>query len=124
MTAAADFGPVVACPVCRHGVRLHGDVGCTRGDCECSMSRADLGSATPVQAEGSVAPSGRTLDLLAPACARCPHRRGRHAQQGYSVPCSRCACRNFTTEAADAPAAPPAEATPPPAVAAPAPAAP
>lgn len=121
LDAAVDL-----CPACRHGARLHGDIGCKR--CDCSLTHTETLGAAALVNIAAPPPSARTLDLLDPECARCGHRRGTHVTTGSAAQCQRCACHNFTTdwEAADAaPAAPPPAPTPPARpVPAPAPAAP
>ncbi len=154
--AAASMGQRAAaagvglCSVCRHPVRLHGDIGCAAGECFCSSTGAELRSGVVVEASPVVPPSAAELALLDVVCT-CGHRRTEHVVTGSHVQCKTCrSCREFTApavgplpakwsqpaathpireawtaeEAPDAPAAPPAESTPSPVAAAPAPAAP
>ncbi|MET7395587.1 hypothetical protein ABZS66_19065 [Dactylosporangium sp. NPDC005572] len=129
MTAVKP-GLAAACYACSHPGRLHSaSTGCGRTGCWCTLSPDDLTEATagaePAPAPAVQPPDGRALNLLDPPCARCPHRRGKHQQSGSGSPCTRCACRGFTTEATDAAPAPttpaPADAPQPPATPAPAP---
>lgn len=130
MTAVKPAPAVVICDGCRHAARFHGATGCTRGDCWCTYTAAEVNGATPAAPVADLTPlSEAAFDLLDPLCA-CGHRRGQHHPAGGSgrsrrfkgehtvaLACDRCACRNFAPEVADAtPAAPPAEPAPAPAV--------
>lgn len=128
--AAASMGQRAAaagvglCAVCRHPVRLHGDYGCVKGECECNSTGADLRAGVTTTAAPAVPPSAAELAFLDVRC-RCGHVRTGHVVTGSHVQCKVCTCRSFVAGGSDAPAAPPAPAVPAaPVAAAPAPAAP
>jgi hypothetical protein len=117
---AAQAG-VGLCSSCRHPVRLHGDVGCTTGECWCNATGADLRAGVTTTAALAVPPSAAEMALLDALCT-CGHVRTEHKVSGSHVQCKVCRCGGFTPEGPDAPVAPPVEPAPPPAAAAPAPA--
>lgn len=96
---AHSIADAAVCPACRHSLRLHNAVGCVRAECECDLDRN--GQAQPDEPPGP--PSATEVDALDPPCARCTHRRGRHAVLGTGLPCRDCNCPSFATEALHAP---------------------
>lgn len=119
-TRAALAG-VGLCSTCRHPVRLHGDLGCAKGECECGSTGADLRAGVATVPARTVPPSAAELAHLDVVCT-CEHRRTEHTVTGSHVQCKVCRCGGFTPGGPDAPVAPPSKPTPPPVAAAPAPA--